>query len=404
MPTSNCIRHVEEWGAVAVQPGTADDPLDGTHKDTNTIAINQALAEMQNNNGGELRFGPGVYVTNGAVGFEMSTDTNVGITIRGCGYFPTRIASVNMAEPCVRFHTTGGNIRGVIMENLTLRGGLHNLSLHRAAYNRFHNILFWGGRNNFEGELVSTAWGVHSYLGQQNQFNNCWFYETGAHNTDSALFLSSTNESLNNCTYGENGGGIVQRAGLITINGGTGYGAWYRGNNANKWLGLPLPNLEDGDLKIEAEDAAFFTSLGGTTIINGLQLSPPEIFATLRSAYIFQMNNCHIRSGSSPSAPIGSGRFKGFFNVIANNENRLALLLNGNTFHVRGNAQEGDTGYIIREDNTLDDGSREFKECIVANNILIANSNATMISLADSAPSLFYTENANIVSNTRKEL
>ncbi len=374
--------HVNDYGAVPLDLNAGIPGDAAAFRAANTAAIQAALDDLLASCGGELILGPGVYHTDGAVGFNKNIDLNIGIVMKGAGFFPAMIWSNESAEPCFWLHTTTGNIRSFVMENLVLRGGKHNLSLHRAAYNRFNNVWFWG-----LGE-----WGIHSYLGQQNQYNNCSFAEVAASGSDSALFISCSHVSLNGCTYGELGGGIVGLSSTVTVNGGSGYGAWYQGNEGYRW-----DTVATVALGIGTTDESAFTAVGGYLTLTGLSFGLGRAFVTTKSSYALIVTGCRVRSGSSPSTPIGSSQFKGFINVYANPLNRISLVVTGNSFHFRGNPSAGDSGYVIKQPS-----SASFEGCVLANNVFSADANASFDPPSVAAPSLCVVGNGNITNNVIK--
>lgn len=363
--------HVNSFGAVPGNPSAAT-------KTANVLAIQAALNAARAAGGGEVLLGPGVYWTDDAVGYDLTADSNVGVIVRGVGHHPTMIRCTATDVPCFRLHTTTGNIRAFTMEKLMLRGGRHDLSLHRAAYNRFNDVWFW----------VANEWGIQSYLGQQNQFNGCSFVEVGASGGDAALFISSVRESLNHCTFGERGGSVVGYGGQISVIGGTGYGAWYRGNSGYRW--------DTGEtLSLGLSREAAFSCVGGRMLLNGVSFGLGHSFAELKSCYSFIMTGCDVSSGQSPSTPPGSDPgFDGFIRVSANPLARLGLVCIGNRFHVRANVNGADSGFVIEEG--------DFEGCIMTDNLLSTDAAATLIPLTVSAPSLFDPANGNICRNVLK--
>lgn len=373
--------HVDDFGAKSLRLGE-DIPSDAVaFRNANTAAIQAALDTAFNNGGGVIEFGAGVYHTSGTVGFDLDFDANVGIVFRGCGSFPTMIWCRADDVPCFQLHCTSsseGNIRSVIMENFALRGGRHSLSLYRAAYNQFNSVWFW----------VSNEWSIQSVIGQRNQFNNCSFAESGANDGDAALFVSSYYEELNNCTFGENCGGVVQHSGRVNISGGTAQGAWYRGNRGYRWnTGAAI------DLGLEHCTPAMISTIGGYTGVHAMSVSLGQTFVLAKSAYGLVMNGCQVFSGASPSTPPGSSPgFHGFVDVVSNPASRIALVVTGNLFHISANESGADSGFVLTEKGP-------FTGCVFANNVLTHQAEATMHLLEDTAPSLYEPGNGNIATN-----
>ena len=372
---SKSIRHIEEWGAKSSEKQNPEFEV------KNTEAINEAFAELAGQGGVELRFGPGRYWTNAQVGIDGLGYVSSNITIRGNAFYPTSIHSINYDEPCMHFHGVGG----IVMEDLTLIGGRQNLSLDGTLYTRIFRMLFSGGKSGNR----HTEWGIQTRGGSNIEFNHCYFYHTHARGTDAAMIMSPHRLAFNNCLFGEDCGGVVQDNGNVFFNNCMIYGSKYLGNEPYVWTDLPNPNVSA--FHPDTVPSAFLNLSNGRTNINGMIFQshvPPSVFINLSNHYQMNINACMFNS------PIPSDTFIGFVNVLNNTNDRLGLLVNGNSFHHFESLDPTKEAFILQEP-----ANQPFHNCVVTNNIFASRPGATLLPLETTAPSLIDGNNGNIVNN-----
>ena len=203
-----------------------------------------------------------------------------------------------------------------------------------------------------------------------------------------ALFLSSVDEILNNCTFGENCGGIVLKDGRLKVTGGTVTGTWYRGNSGYRWnTGQTI------DLGLSSYRPAAFANIGGYIGLHAISVNLGQTFVLGKSAYGLQITGCQVFSGKSGSTRPGSTPgFHGFIDIVANPESRTALVITGNIFRVSADAEGADTGFVLNQVGP-------FNGCVFANNILGYHEGATMELPSITAPSLYDADNGNVTGN-----
>jgi hypothetical protein len=328
-----------QWAGGAVSRNFNDaTPITNAERTQNVNAINAALAAAYANGGGTVLFGPGVYYTNGTVGYFLAIDVNVGVTIQGLGPFPTMIQSNNATVPNFQIFTTTGNIRSIYMKDLTLRGGRTSLSLVRCNYCRFERIFFWGADD------VAKQFALQDYLGFSNKFVECYFTESSR--GEAAIFINSGDEMIGT-TFGEAGGGIVVLGGSLIVNGGDCFGVWYRnGDYTDYWTNPAVPVTVS--MAFFLNRASAFIVSGGSAVLSHIFVGLGKVFLTLDSAYNVGINGCYVLSGSASGTPPGSGNFQGFIDVMNNAGNRLALSIAGGQYVVQGGAP-GDSGYFVKD-------------------------------------------------------
>lgn len=328
-------RHIEDFGAIAIDWGADRDQPAAAMRTANRLAILAAIAWVLGSpNGGEIEAGPGVYLTNGFTGIDTDQDLNVNLVLRGVGS-NTLIQSNNLEESTLGFRTTGGNLRNILVENLTIRGGREGLSLLWVAYSTFRNLWCWGSKN----------FALQNEAGNGNLFHKVRFDESaqGTSNgtlADAALFIACE-DTLSDCNLGEFSGGLILDGGSCVVDGGiihdctTRRAVWhsYTDNTDHDLSATLLPM------------AASIIVWQGSAVIQGINGNTRTRFVTAFRAYELVINGIRMQTEQ------GGVGFTGFVNVITGGGTKLALNISGCSFVWIGNA----SGYFIADpDQALD--------------------------------------------------
>jgi len=359
-PKPHSTFHVEDYGAVPIQLGDDQDQANVPLRTANTAAIQAALDAALAAKGGTVLFGSGIYLTNGQVGYDRSDDINANVIIQGVSAF-TEIRSNNYTQPTFVLATTGGNIRGITMRDLVIRGGREGLSLRWCAYSRFERIWFWG----------SKQWGLQDEAGNGNVFLACRFDEgaqgigTGVE-ADAALFISCE-ETVACCNFGEYSGGIIINDGVVNIVDCLFHDCQYRGAATHSYLSNTDFTLGGGELLTRT---ASITIYGGVGVIKGCTGSVQARFVLAFRADELVMNGGRVQSVSG-----GSPGFQGFIEVYTGGGTVAALNVTGCTFTMHT------SGFFIKDvDAVLHDSIVQAQ--------VITYPTITMTAISSSAPKL----------------
>jgi hypothetical protein len=354
------LRHIEDFGAVPIYLGADQDQANPSLRTANTSAINAAFEwVLDQPNGAELEVGPGIYLTNGFTGIDVAADLNVNLIMRGLSEWSS-IRSNNLSESTLGFRTSAGNLRGIEVHNLVLRGGREGLSLRQCCYNTFNRVWLWGSRDA----------GVVSEVGASNNFHRCRFDEgaqgTGSGTTADALVFTSCEDTLSDCTFGEYSGGAI-------FNGG-----------ANS-----LDNCSFRDTFTQR--AQWYSNVDGSLINQAANLLPMKAGIILWQGSL-SLNNCHGKAAhrlisafrayelSINGAQIATDTdrdFEGFIDVRTGGGTKLALKISGSQFIWKG----GKSGFFVADpDNALEHAMIDAQ--------LVVYAGSTMTALSSSAPAL----------------
>lgn len=371
---SRGVYHIDDYGAIA---RAYHDPTTITNgeRSANVAAINACLEEARvvrddtgviRKFGGTVYMGPGVYYTNDAVGYDLAEDVNLGVTVQGLGPFPTMIRSNNNSRETFKLYTTVGNIRMFYMKDIALYGGRTGLSLIRATYNRFERIYFGG----------SDQFALQDYLGSGNVFDKCYTTDsatTGGGTAGAALFVAC-GDVMSNCTFGEGGGGIVVLGGGLQIDGGYGYGTYFRDtpNYTDYWTTPGSPS--NVSLAYFAGEPAAFIGSNCDFLISNLRFTTAKQFLLSSGCQNIALANNQLFGGDSTIGP--PTLFEGFINCM-DSFGATALSISGGQFIWNA----GTTGYFIKETAAVLHDS-------VIQTQLIDNTTATITALSSSAPAL----------------
>lgn len=352
--------HIEDEGAVPVFLGDDLDQANPALRSANRAAIQATWAKaLASPNGGEIEAGPGVYLTNDFTGLDLHEDRNVSVTFKGVGGF-TAILSNNQEAAAMQLHTSSGNLRGITVERIVLRGGREGLSLRQCAYNTFERVWFWGSKNV----------GLNNEVGARNTFHKCRFDEgaqgTGNGTTADALVFTSCEDTLSDCTFGEYSGGLIFNGGANSIDNCqfadtfTRRAIWY--------------SYVDGVIIDQAANLlpmkAGIILWQGSLSINGAHGKAAHRFVSAFRAYELLINGVRMQTDQDFD-------FTGFVDVRTGGGTPLALKVSGCQFVWLG----GKSGYLVADpDNVLHDAMIDAQ--------LTAYLGSTITPLSSSAPSL----------------
>lgn len=363
---------VDDFGAVA-QAFNDATAVTADRRTANVTAINAALAEVMAAGGGTLYFGPGVYYTNAAVGFDLAADTNVAITIQGTNPFPgSMISSNSSTQENFKIYTTTGNIRNLYMKDMTFLGGRTGLSLIRCDYYRFERIWFWG----------ADQFCLQMYQCYFDLFTDCYFTESGSFGD--AIFTLLCEAEFVSTTFGETGGGVVVWESTIKLVGGTfTQNCFYRSKGYTDYWTNPGSPANGSLASIAGEEAAII-AISGSLILNGVQFGAAHKSVMLDYATRALINGCLFSSDSANFV------FEGFIHVRNNAQGLLALNIAGCQFIWNG----ADSGYFIKEPQAL------LHDAMISAQLDV-KATATMTALSSSAPALLNPGSQNNLVTTR---
>lgn len=334
--------NVDSYGAVPLPFAHAHpDPTDPLVT-ANVVAFAEALAAAHAA-GGTVRCSSGVYYTNAAIGFSVTADTNVSVTLQGAGPFPaTLIYCLTATEPLLMLHSTVANIRSFYLKDIALVGGRQNLSLELCWYCRFERVFFWG----------AEQFALQCHNSGLNEFVECFFNElTAGGGLGDAVILLASSASFTACTFGEGGGGILNLGGALQIIGGTIFDSWYKGSPYTDYWTTPgsPTNQPLTGAPWFASKSTLVSSAEICTIIDGVRLG-----ARFQGMFCEFSHRVVVTGGEwfSDSVTPGDGHFVGFieaFNFVGD----TSLTLQGTQFYLNSNGVAGDSGYFIYEPSNL---------------------------------------------------
>jgi len=324
--------HVDDFGAVSLPLGTDRDAAQVTIRTGNVTAFNAAIAAARAHpNGGQVTFGPGVYLTNNPIGLDVHADTNVNLVFQGTSQYDI-IQSNNLSLPCIRFHTDSGNLRNLTMRDFTVRGGREGISLTWVAYSRFERIWFWGSANV----------GLQNHAGNGNVFAFCRFDESaqGTSNgteAEAAHFISCE-DSVSHCNFGEYCGGLILNGGDMAVDNCLFHDCKYRGRDFHDYLaGVDV-----------AIAAPFMNAIAASIVCWQGSASLSQIRGNCIGRFISTFRAYElVISGSRFQTDQGSNTFIGFINLVKSGGTECALNVGSSTFVWTANQTGG--GYFIAD-------------------------------------------------------
>jgi hypothetical protein len=327
----------------------------------NVAAFNAAFAAaIADLNGATVYIPPGIYLTNDWVGFDLAEDKNVNLIVRGLSGF-TFIRSNNQNEATLRMHTSSGNARGILVEDLVLEGGREGLSLRQVAYSRFNRIWFWGAKND----------SLHVELGIRNVYHECRFDEsaqgirTGVE-ADAAVFISSE-DTVSHCNFGEYSGGIIINGGNMLFDNNVGADCFTRRAIWYDYINDVLVDQAANLLPIKAAIILW----QGSANINGFTGKATIRFVSAFRAYELLINGCRVQTDQDISG------FIGFVNIVAGGATQCALHISASDFVWLG----GRSGYFVADD------SAAINHAMISAQLTVY-SGSTVTALSSSAPAL----------------
>lgn len=355
------VFNVEDYGAVARQLGDATSITDD-ERTANVVAIQTALNFAQAAGGGTVQIPNGTYNTNGAVGYDLTEDGNLDVTVQGLGgSVGTMLKSNNSNEPVFKLHTTTGNIRMVFLRDIGFLNGRTGLSCVRQCYCRHDRLFFWG----------SDQFAYQSYNGGGGTvLNQCYFTDSGFRG-DAVLMFG--NDIFLECAFGESSGGIVCLGGILQLHGGYYAGIRYRGKDYTDYWTDPENPATVSMAFFSGEDASVIASSADVKIVNA-DWGLGKKFLRLDGCYDVLISGGQYRTSNE----VSETGFEGFIDVTTNASGRLALVVAGTQFQIR----TGDSGFLVRET-----GTALLNNSIIQAQVILEGT-ASMTALSSSAPAL----------------
>jgi len=382
---SRGVWHVEDFGATP-RSITDESAVPDAERTANVVAFRAAFAAALGNivslatdGGGVIYMGPGVYHTNDSVGYDLTVDLNVSVTLQGLGQI-SGIFSNNYAAAALKFSTTGGNIRDLLVQDVMLRGGREGLQLYWCAYSHFNRIYFWGSKN----------FALQDQFGGNNVFSQCRFDECaqGVNGIEAdAVFSGGSHDNFTECEFGEYCGGIVITTGNLAISNSRFDSCKLR---RGKFFDYSTGTEKNVDGSSPASPTLYLTHpaaitlSGGRCLINACTGTSIARFVMAFRGQELTLSGCRLQTDSG---------FVGFIDVWPNGvldpSIDLVLNINATTFMF-----EGLSGYLISDaEDALHDST---VQCQV-----ITVSPGAMTALSSSAPSLTNPGSENNLVNIR---
>lgn len=181
----------------------------GASPSDNVSGLNAAFAFAMAEGMPVVELEPGSYWVNAPVGVDVATDTSARLHIRGAGRRATWIYAQDnvVIDPLLRFRAQSGNLRDVVVDDVSIWGGVIGCELSHVAYSLFRNVTF-------------RAQTLYSLVARDNtnrmSIVNPWFVHLKAN----AVMVSSGNLDLYAPVFGEDAGGIYVTGGVLRVNGG----------------------------------------------------------------------------------------------------------------------------------------------------------------------------------------
>jgi hypothetical protein len=195
----------EVYGPIVIGTATGDDYI------ANAAAINAAIDDNMGGSGAKLQLPAGtINIAGTHVGANLTSDESANIDLAGFGHRGTTITQTSASTPVMQWETTGGNLRGLQVHDMQLRGDGddgYNLELLKVGYSFFWNLTLWTGN----GLHVDTS----SF---QNVIRDCWWLNTSA--VGRAVTMDSGELTLINPLIGEDAGSIWVQASELRVIGG----------------------------------------------------------------------------------------------------------------------------------------------------------------------------------------
>ncbi len=351
--------HIEDFGAVPINLGEDQEQASPALRSANVDAINRCFAEaLAAPNGATIYMGPGIYLTNDAVGYNLTIDKNVNVIVQGLSGW-TSIKSNNLSVATLQFRTTSGNLRQLYVRDIILRGGREGLLLVWVAYSVFERIWFWGSKN----------FGLQNEAGNGNVFYKCRFDES-AQGTSSgveadAALLVSCEDTISHCNFGEYCGGVLVSGGASVIDTCIFHDCTLRRAIWFNYVTSAIVDLSATLIPLKA----CVTMYGSSLNIVGCYGNTRTRFVTAFRAYELVMSGVRMQTEQ------GGVGFNGFVEVYAGGGTELALNIAGSTF-----VWLGSSGFFIKDDSALNHAMVSAQ--------LVLYSPATMTALSSSAPTL----------------
>lgn len=364
--------HVERFGAIPRIIGD-NSPVPVEERSANVAAFRAAFAAALGNieglatdGGGVIYMGPGVYHTNDWVGYDLTVDLNVSVTLQGRGQI-SGIFSTNYSAACLKFSTTGGNIRDLLVQDIMLRGGRESLQLYWCAYSNFNRIYFWGAKN----------FALQNQFGAENVFFQCRFDETaqGVNGIEAdAVFAYGAHDNFQNCRFGEYCGGIVIGTGNLAIS-----DSRFDGCKLRRGIYFDYSTNTEKDVAGgPVSGPAYYLSRPAAITLSGGKVLLSNCTGTSVARFILAFRGYELTmTGGRYQTDTG---FVGFIDVwpngVVDSSIDLVLNINGPTF-----VFEGLSGYLISDaENALHHSTVQAQ--------IITTAEAAMTPLSQSAPSL----------------
>lgn len=367
--------HVDDFGAVP-QPFIIDGVgITDPERTSNVTAIQAALDAALAAGGGTVVLGPGYYYTNAAVGYDLAIDLNVKVTIQGLAPGYTGIHCNSHTEPAFKLHTTVGSLHLILMRDLAFKGGREGLSLVSCTHSRFERLRFWG----------SDTFALYDQAGVSNVFAECSFNDSATGALDGgvtpgdAVVLNSSEDTITDCNFRENCGGIVVNSGANLIEGCIFANCTYRGRG---WHDYVADEFIDPSSTWLALVPAAIIAGGGRLNIVGCFGAILTAFVGAFRQYELTVTGCQLRTGSGSL---------GFINVWTDSVD-TALHVSGCTFVALSGSG---SNYFISNGGpvTLHDS--------IVEGLSIAYPGDTVTPLSSSAPALLNPGSENNLVNVR---
>jgi hypothetical protein len=184
-----------------------------------------------------IEFAPGTYLINEPIEFVGNTDISMRLCITGKGRRMTTIHQTDASKPVFVFKTRGGNMRDIVVEDMTVSRGSYGFDTDRTAYNVFRNV-------SFDKQWVA---GIKTNVSIFDTYENCWWVH--GHLTGD---LTTSMIKLDGGHIGEDMGGWTFNSTTLIMNDVTAHSVSAKGNQ-----------------HADGEKTFFDVSSGSTLILNG---------------------------------------------------------------------------------------------------------------------------------------
>lgn len=173
---------------------------------TGAVACNDLVQTCYDENAGTqggtlLYFPSGIYLFDAPIELGVDTDFDAKFTIRGHGRRSVEIfAASDATHGLISMNNAGQNLRGIVIEDITLRWGGRQLYMRACVYNLFRNVTFWAGGAGAVHQVVLESGSSN------NVFDNCWWVHGNA--VGEALSIASGQAYFDHCIFGEDCGNL----------------------------------------------------------------------------------------------------------------------------------------------------------------------------------------------------